>query len=179
MLYFCLTVVNYISPPISQFAFLLLQKKAQRVFQYSQQYGTFHVPLQTIGPGRSQDSNSTVFVIAVKWIQGSQSSWRQKRPIFSGRLTQHWFVKTKQVASVRYDAMRKSCGRADSCCWKGNFLSYENGRNCTYYSPAYQIHKTLFSIKGGFYFIFLICVWCRKCFTLFLWKLWNFTKKDS
>lgn len=41
-----------------------------------------HVPLLTIGSERIQESNSTVFVIAVKRIRGTQSSWSEERPIF-------------------------------------------------------------------------------------------------
>ena len=72
------------------------QSKTRQVFQYIQQYGMFHVALLTIGSEGIQESNSAVFVIAVKRIRRTQSSRSRKRPIFQVHLVSNDSLRPKK-----------------------------------------------------------------------------------
>ena len=76
------------------------RRSQRRVFQYIQQYGTFHVALLTIGSEGIQESNSAVFVIAVKRIRRTQSSRSRKRPIFQVHLVSNDSLRPKKKKRV-------------------------------------------------------------------------------
>lgn len=105
----------------------LVQSKTRQVYQYIQQYGTFHVALLTIGSERIQESNSAVFVIAVKRIRRTQSSRSRKHPIFQVHLVSNDSLRPKKVFSVRHDAEKGS--RSESSHRERNFLSIKEGRD--------------------------------------------------